>query len=166
MSVYKYMALCYITDFLTKHWLYKLQCHPHRYSQWPQQLCFYLLDNCRSSCEKEAPFSVRVKSISHYSVPEGNGLEGSTRNNLIYYGNTDPWMCLFFFFFLLLCSEVKYRWNCWKWEPKQQRKNKLLMIEKTSLGYSDGALLKKKFKKRKREDRIIRWWRKNPCNTS
>lgn len=43
--------------------------------------------------EKEAPFSVGAKSISHYSVSGGNGLEERKRNNLIYYGNTDPWMC-------------------------------------------------------------------------
>lgn len=40
--------------------------------------------------EKEAPFSVRGKSISHYSVSEGNGLKERGRNNLIYYSNTDP----------------------------------------------------------------------------
>jgi len=43
-----------------------------------------------SLSEKEAPASVSARSISHYSVSEGNGLEERKRNNLIYYGNTNP----------------------------------------------------------------------------
>lgn len=90
-----------------------------------------------SSSEKEAPFSVRAKSISHYSVPEGNGLEEGKRNNLIYYGNTNPLMCFSASLFqgevrvkLLEMRTVEFREYG---RPKQQRENKLLMTERNSL---------------------------------
>lgn len=39
---------------------------------------------------------------------------------------------------------------------KQQRENKLLMIEKTSLGYSDSVLLQKQKKKRRLHNKVMK----------
>lgn len=96
---------------MESQWLYGLQplwsslmpCS----SAGPSTCAFIYWAIGTSFSERRAPFSVRAESISHYGVSEGNGLEEGKRNNLIYYGNTDPWMCLC----VLLRSQVKLGWN-------------------------------------------------------